>query len=468
MISADQNDQPTIMGDRFAQVCAVAAREMERLKVPGVAIGVLYGGQEYTAGLGVTSVDNPLPVTADTLFQIGSITKTITATVAMRLAERGQLDLDAPVRTYLPGLRLLDQGVAERVTLRHLFAHLGGWVGDYFDDTGNGDDALGLIVERMAELPQLAPLGSVYSYNNAGFYLAGRVIEAATDRAYEAAAKELVLDPLGMTMTFFFPADVMTYRFVAGHESPFAEGEPGPRVARPWQLARTASPIGGIISTARDQLRYARFHLGDGSAPSGERLLSRESLELMRKPHAPAANGEFVGVAWFLYDAAGVRLARHGGATKGQQAVLVTAPERGFAISVLTNSNRGGELHQQVVRAALEAYLGVREPEQVFLEPAAGQLDGYVGRYQAALATCELSLGDRELVLQYIPRGGFPTRGAPPGPTPPAVRVALCGEDQIVALDEPFKGTRGEFLRDAAGQIAWLRFGGRIHARNKK
>ena len=147
----------------LSELAEVVRGHMERLHVPGVALGVLHEGREQTAGLGVTNVDHPLPVDADTLFQIGSITKTFTGTVAMMLVEQGKLDLDAPLRTYLPKLRLQDEEAATRVTMRHLLQHTRGWVGDYFDDTGPGEDALRRMVTRMAKLPQLTPLGEVAS-----------------------------------------------------------------------------------------------------------------------------------------------------------------------------------------------------------------------------------------------------------------------------------------------------------------
>lgn len=138
-------------------------KRMEETGVPGVAIGVLQNGKIEAAGLGVTSIEHPLEVDPDTLFQIGSITKTFTGTAAMRLVERGELDLDAPVRTYLPGLRLTDEDAAARVTMRHLLTHTAGWVGDYFDDFGAGEDAIARMVDAIAELPQITPLGDVWS-----------------------------------------------------------------------------------------------------------------------------------------------------------------------------------------------------------------------------------------------------------------------------------------------------------------
>ncbi len=83
--------------------------------------------------------------------------------------------------------------------MRQLLTHTAGWTGDYFADTGRGDDALTKMVESMAELEQVTPLGAMWSYNNAAFYLAGRVLEAVTETPYEVAIRELVLDPLGMT-----------------------------------------------------------------------------------------------------------------------------------------------------------------------------------------------------------------------------------------------------------------------------
>src|SRR5207248_5524493 len=90
---------------------------MGRYQIPGVAVGVYYQGQEYVRGYGITNVDYPQPVDGDTLFRVGSTTKTFTATTIMRLVEQGLLNLDAPVRTYLPNLRLADESVAARVTL---------------------------------------------------------------------------------------------------------------------------------------------------------------------------------------------------------------------------------------------------------------------------------------------------------------------------------------------------------------
>ncbi len=446
----------------FRQLCAVVVAEMARLHVPGVAIGVLQGGREQVAGFGVTNVEAPVAVDPDTLFQIGSTTKTFTGTAAMRLVEAGTLDLDVPVRAYLPELALQDEDVAARVTLRHLFNHTAGWLGDYFDDTGMGDDALAIIVGRMADLPQWTPLGQIPSYNNAAFYLAGRVLEVVTGKTYEAVIQELVLDPLGLTQSFFFANDCISRRTAIGH----VVREGVPTVARPWALARAAHAAGGISASVRDQLRYARFHLGDGRAPDGTRLLTRATMAAMQEPRTPAGSsfGAF-GVTWMVKTLDGVKTVRHGGGTNGQLSAFIMAPERDFALTILTNADRGGELHTGVVRWALRHYLNIGEPEPRPVALAASALTPYAGEYHAALTDLALTIEGDGLVMQVTPKGGFPQRDSPPGPTPPPSRLALGEDDLVIALDPPFKDARGEFVRDADGTIGWLRFGGRIARR---
>jgi CubicO group peptidase (beta-lactamase class C family) len=433
---------------------------MDRLKVPGVAVGVLLDGREYVAGYGITNVRHPLSVDPDTLFQIGSISKTVAGTAAMRLVELGMLDLAAPVRTYLPDLRLADEDVAARVTLRHLFTHTGGWVGDYFEHTGAGADALAKIVAKLAEVPQLTPLGEVFTYNNAGFYIAGRVIEVVTGHSYERALRELVLRPLGMTMSFFrhFATEFITHRVAAGHE--LRDGHPA--ITRPWARSRSAAPSGGIVSTVRDLLRYAHFHLSDGIAPDGARLLTPESVRLMQSPlFSTDSMGSAVGITWMLGEVGGVRVVRHGGSTFGQRALLLLVPERQFALAILTNAEQGETLHQEASRWALEHYLGAADPELVPLARSESELAPYVGRYVAALSQLEVAANGSNLTLRAIPRSADGEASV----ATPSVRLGFIGPDRVVVLDPPRGSRRGEFLRRPDGSIAWLRFDSRLHAR---
>jgi CubicO group peptidase (beta-lactamase class C family) len=441
---------------RFEQVVEVARNSMDELSVPGVALGVLFEGNEEVAGLGVTSVDNPLEVTPDTLFQIGSIGKTFVATAIMRLVEQGKLELDEPARSYLPDFRLEDEDTASRVTVRQLLTHTGGWVGDYFADFGAGDDALARMVDGLSTLPQLTPLGAHWSYNNSAFYVAGRIIEVTTGEPFEKALGELVLQPLGLEHSFFFPDDVMTHRFAVGHE---LDADGNTVVARPWWIGRSAHAAGGIVSTVPELLRYARFWIEGGD------LLSAGSVDEMTRPQVPIG-GEYdaVGLAWFLREREGVRVISHGGGTKGQISLLAIASEQGFAFVALTNHQWGGPVAERVFDAATDAYLGFREPELTAVDMPAERLSEYLGRYESKLANAELVQTKAGLEFRYELKGGFPTPDTPAGPNPPPDPVAFASEDEVFVPDGPFKGDRARFLRDADGRIEWLRLGGRLYA----
>jgi CubicO group peptidase (beta-lactamase class C family) len=366
------------------------------------------------------------------------------------------------VRRYLPDLRLADESVAGRLTARHLVTHVSGFLGDYFADFGGGDDALGRYVASMVELPQLTPLGEVWSYNNAAFAIAGRLVEVITGLPYELALRELVLDPLGLARATCLPAEVMTERYATGH----MVDDERTSLARPWALPRSINAVGGLIASAPDLLRYARFHLGVGSASDDARVLAPETVAAMQAAQAPAGNqADAVGLSWMLNDIGGTRLVGHGGLTNGQAARLAFAPGRDFAVAVLTNAHRGASLHGEIVAWALRRCLGVDPPPPPTIDMPAEQLAAYAGRYTAVLDDAELWLEDGVLVMRLIPAGGFPYPDSPPPPALPPTRLAFTAEDRVIALDPPLSGSRSEFLRDGEGRIVWFRTGGRIHRR---
>jgi CubicO group peptidase (beta-lactamase class C family) len=443
----------------FNQFCGLIVEGMKRLGVPGVAAGILHNNREYVAGFGVTSIENPLPVDPDTLFQIGSTTKTFTATAVMCLVEMGKLDLDKPIRDYLPDLHLADSSVARRVTMRHLLTHVGGWVGDYCAYFGEGDDALAKMVAAFVRLPQVTPLGKVFSYNNAGFNLAGRVIEVITGQPYETVVKTLILNPLDLKMTFFFPEEVMIYRFAVGH----VMQEYKPAVAHPWAVGRAMNPASGLSSTVSDMLNYARFHLGN--APEGINLLTPQSLASMQTPQARVdARADAIGLPWMLKTVEGESIVFHSGSTNGQHAILLLIPSRRFALCLLTNYARGNELFHDLIRWAQQHYLELDEGDLEPLLLTAAELEEYEGRYCAALADIEITPG---CVLTMIPKGGFPTPDSPPPSAPPPAPLAFYKPDCIFVPGGPMRHSRGTFIRNRRGTITGFRFGMRYFARQR-
>ena len=380
----------------------------------------------------------------------------------MRLVERGVLDLDAKVRTYVPGFQVRDEEASREATVRQLLTHQGGWAGDFFHGTGAGDDALARYVSDMAELPQLAPLGTHWSYNNAGFSVAGYIIELATGKRYETVLQELVLDPLGLDRTFFDPGDVITHSFAVGH----MVVEEKAQVARPWALDRAIHPVGGLACHVKDLLRYARFHLGDGRAEDGTSLLSLESLTMMHSPQVTVREGEAWGLSWGIVDEIeGARQVRHGGGTKGQVSLLVLVPEHDLAVAVLTNADPGGSITDEVRRWVLKEILGLEAPRAEPIDTEEEELAQYAGRYRGYYTDLDLGVLGGKLVGQVTYKRGFPNEDVPPAPAPPPMSVALCDEDQFLVLDGPAKDALGDAIRRPDGSIGWLRFSGRLHER---
>ncbi len=434
---------------------------IEKYRVPGAAVGILHNGEIAAAGFGITNVDHPLPVTDETLFQIGSITKTFTATAIMRLVEMGKLELDATVRTYLPDFKVADETASSKVTIRHLLTHTGGWEGDFFMDTGAGDDALHKYMLAMTDLKQLAPVGTVWSYNNSGFCLLGYVIEKVTGKSYQAALKELILDPLGLKNCFFDPGDVMTYRFTVGHKI----HDKVPHVSRPWPLPRALYPAGGITCHVKDLLRYARFHMGDGATEGGTRLFKPETMALMQTPQVTIwGEKETMGLIWRLKEVNGARTLEHRGGTDAYLAWLLFVPHHHFAIAIFTNAKT--VLTRDVGLWALKQYLGTEIHEPTPLESTEEDLKPYVGRYVRPVASVELTLLGGRLVCQIVYNSNFPAKDSPSDPSPPpSMTPALCEKDRFLVLDGEYKGDTIDIIRKPDGSIGWLRLSRRIHVR---
>jgi len=441
------------------------------LKVPGATAGVLVDGEEHQAFSGVTSVENPLDVDASTLFQFGSTGKTFTATAMMRLVDRGQVDLDAPVRRYVPELALKDSDAAERVTVLQLFNHTAGWQGDAIKDTGDGDDALAVYVADMADLEQVSPLGTAVSYNNASLSLAGHLIAKVMGTTYEKAVRELLFEPLGMDMTFFTPNEVMSRRFAVGHT---LHDDGRITVARPWAMPRSAAPAGGMSATVGDQLTWARFHVGDGTAKDGTRVLPAELLARMQEPTvdmAGSALGDAVGIGWLLKDVQGTRLVSHGGTTNGQYSDFGLVPSRGFAVTCLSNCGpNGAQLNHAVTTWALEHYLGVEEEALVAVDRTDAELAEFTGQYETIAYGIEVTAvrGQLEAAIAYTPETLRALRESgddEPEDQPPFRLGLLAGSDRYVLTAGPAAGMRGYFARDESGRVSALHLGGRLASR---
>ena len=452
--------------DRFGAVAARAEAKMREYRIPGVAIGIVDNGVVTTRGLGVTNLEDPHAVTDHTVFPIASISKTFAATAMLRLIEQGKVDLRAPVRKYLPDFRLADENVARDVTIWNLLTHSPGWEGQVAGPERGEDTLRNFVATVMPDNMQVAPPTTAWSYNNAGYSVAGRVIEVVQGSSINRAMRDLVLTPLGLAHAGTTVGDFIVNRFAAGH----ANRDGAPVLIRPFSHA-TSVTSGGVGLCIADLMSYAKFHLGDGTAASGARVLTKASLDLMQTPQLEKqSTDDAIGLGWHIRRVNGVRVAGQGGTAAGHILVLSIVPERNFAIGILTNANNGWRLIQDVEREALRAYHGIVYAKNQAIahrglletlpdvEPLAMQPDvaPYLGKYLRPMNSVIVRAGGGSLVVQEVPNTGEPR---------PAMPIAFFGPDRAVVTDGNDRGQSIEFVRAADGSVKWIRVVGRVAVR---
>ena len=438
---------------KFEQLAVLVTQKMTEYGIPGVAFGMVRNGQVTVRGFGVTNLDDPQPITPDTVFPLASISKTIAATAIMRLVEQGKIDLAAPVRTYLPDFKVQDETASREVAIWHLLTHTPGWEGQ-LTTQDRGTETLAFFASSASDLPQLAPPGAVWSYNNAGFTIAGRVIEVVTGQPIHEAIRKLVFEPIGLTRAFTRLEDVATHRFSVAHRT--QDGKP--MVVRPMTRS-TSVTAGGVSMSLNDLLTYARFHLGDGTSRDGTRVLSRASLEQMRTSRLRKnSTDEDMGLGWHLRRVGGVMTAAHGG-TLGHILLLELVPERNLAFAILTNHGDGWRLIQDVERNALTVLEGMTlAPTQAIghrglsetmpdvpLLPQQPDPAPYLGVYRRPPLTTTYDV--------RVEKGQLMVGNAP---------VAFYGPDRAVFTAGNQRWSQVEFIRRPDDTVGWVRVGGRI------
>lgn len=449
---------------RVDEIAALVAARMADYRVPGVGLGLFVDGQLHLRGFGVTSLDDPRPITEHTLFTVASISKTMTATAVMALVDAGRLDLQAPIRTYLPDFRVQDDETSRTVSLWHCLTHTPGWEGQ-IATADRGAEALAHFASAiMPTLPRLAGPGEVWSYNNAGFALTGRVLEVVTGTPIHQALRTLVFAPLGLSRTFTRLTEAMTYPLSLGHRDRADRVE----VIRPFQTT-SSTTAGGVLTSLTDLMAYARFHLGAARTRGGMPSVTRPRLEAMQTAQVPKhGTGDQMGLGWHLRPVGGLTTVAHGGTLNGHCLLLQLVPERNLAFTVLTNHQDGWRLVQDVEAAILRRFAGVS------LVP--GQAIGHRGVNEAMTFHAQ-PLPVQPALAQYEGRYARPPVGAVevrrrgerlvavPGAPQPDSRLTFYGRDVAYALDGSYLGMPYEFIREAGGAVRWIRVNGRIARR---
>ncbi|MFT4084554.1 MAG: serine hydrolase domain-containing protein [Nocardioides sp.] len=434
--------------------------------VPGASLAVLVDGDILRGSAGVTSVNTGVAVDPETVFQIGSITKIWTTTLVMQLVDDGLLDLDRPVRDYLPELVIADPDATETITTRHLLTHTAGFEGDIFTDTGRGEDAVQRYVATLADLPQLFAPGMTFSYNNTGFVILGRLVEVLRGRPYDAVLTERIVRPLALPRVCPSPYEAILHRAAVGHVTG-EDDRPTPTTT--WALARSNAPAGAMLAmTPSDLLGFARMHLDGGRAVDGTRLLSTAAVTAMqqRQVDLPVLSGmgSAWGLGWELIDTAQGTVIGHDGGTIGQAAFLRIVPEQGVAVALLTNGGDVLGLFDDVVARLLTDLTGVVLPAPPTPpdHPEAVDVDRFVGHYADTIFDITVAEGDGEaLVLDREPKDIL----AEIGERPVRYRLVHLTGDSFIALN-PVHGMHQVFtFLGAADERAQYVHYGRVVAR---
>ena len=381
-------------------------------------VGVLHRGEVTTAAAGVVNLDTGVEATPDTVFQIGSQGKMWTATVLMQLVDEGRVALDAPVRTYLPTFASPIRHVSETVTLRHLLSHTSGIDGDNFADFGRGDDCLERYVESCAVLEQTHPLGATMSYCNTGFTIIGRVIEVVTGKVWDAAMRERLFEPLGLTHTGTLPEEALLHRAAVGHITP-SPGAP-PQVAPVWMLPR-------VRTDGADQLhRRRRAHVRP-PAPRPRRrrrrsrLVAESSIRAMHQAQVESPDPYTLGSHWglgvILFDWDGHFVYGHDGATIGQSSRLRIVPDADLAIALVANGGDTQLVYQELFGDLLAELAGIAMPAPLRApaDPPDVDLTPLAGAYQRLSVRYDLEPDDGRLVGTVTLSGPLASLGERPG-----------------------------------------------------
>jgi CubicO group peptidase (beta-lactamase class C family) len=438
----------------------------ERLGVPGAAVGVDLAGETVVACHGVTHVDHPLPIDSQTLFQIASNSKPFVTTLVLDLVREGRLGLDDPVRQHLPEFGMPDPAYDDVVTVRHLLTHRVGWDGDYLFIHQQRPATLDSIFEPMRRARQLVPPGGPFSYNNAAFSVAGRLVEVLTEQPFDRALRSRLLDPLELNRTVTRADEAIFHRVAMRHLS--MPGRPPVPLAgggwqQGWELVPYDVPPAGLISCVDDLLEWLRFWLGRPSVstellPPGT-AERREALEVQGAPCNPL---RAQGLGWEIRDEPSARVFGHTGLTAGYCSSTLFVPSLDLAAVILTNGTSGGALHTQLARWIVGEVGGKpwRDPEPLLPPPP---LERYAGAYWHSFGTTHVSVSE-EGDLELDTRRHSTDDGSWQPPPEHPVRASMVSADCAIVTSGAAEGALVDF-EPSSPEPGWLRIGGRIAVR---
>ena len=312
----------------FDEIDAYITTKMEELDIPGAAFVIVQGDQiVHMKGFGVADAAGR-PVTPQTPFFTGSTGKSFTALAVMQLVEAGKVELDAPVRSYLPWFRVADVKASEGITVRQLLNMTSGIpksIGqEQLANIDLSDSAIENNVRALVEVELIAPPGERFEYSNANYVTLGMVIQAVTGQSYEAYIQEHIFKPLDMQNSFTSKTEAQQDGLAVGYQKWF-----GIPVASPnLPFSRGSLPAGQLIMSVEDFGHYLIAQLNNGNFQDAS-LLSPVGIAEMHQPpvNTPDVTASY-GMGWEVQDFQNVQVLAHDGAVPGFTTVMFVVPEK--------------------------------------------------------------------------------------------------------------------------------------------
>ncbi len=442
--------------------------------LPGLAIAVVQNDRViFLKAYGIQEIGSARPVTAGTLFELGSTTKAFTATAMAMLADEKKLSWDDPVRNYVAGFHIADPCTDSLITLRDIASHRSGVArhDELWDDTDFGRDAL---IRRIGAMKVWRPIRAGYQYNNLMFVTAGEAAASAAKMPWEELIRTRIFVPLGMTESRIAYADWPESDHASGHRW---DGTKQTAAIQPMRNYDALAPAGTIKSSAHDMAQWLRFQLAGGEI-DGKRLLSVAALDETHAPQTiipigpatrqlyPDTNFLTYALGWNASDYHGELLVAHAGALNGFRSNVALLPKRNFGIVIMENIGRGTALAalrntildqflhhpardwntellevEKVEGAKADAALAAREAKRLTAPKPSHELTAFAGTFQnAGFGDATISVANDALTLHWNRL------------TIPLVHEnydSFSAIEPVDAIDEPV-----EFHLNAAGDVA--------------
>ncbi len=352
--------------------------------LPGVAIGVVHDQElVWAKGYGSRDLATGAPVTPETVFRVGSITKLFTATAVMQLRDAGKLRLDDPVARHLPWFEVKSSFEGEpEITVRHLLTHTSGLPREaaFPHWTTHDFPTRDQVREALPGQDAIFAPATRYKYSNLGMSLLGEIVAAVSGQPWERYLEQHIFAPLGMSDSSGAPGDALRAKMTTAYLRRAADGS---REIADYYETRAIAPAANIVSSVADLARFAALQFAGGPHFGGEQILRASTLREMQRPHWIRDGWQSaLGLGFRINRRQGKTVVGHGGWVAGHRSHLLTVPAEKIAVIALTNADDASpslfSYRAYDVLGAAIAEATAPEPKEKKADPAWRQ---YLGEY---------------------------------------------------------------------------------------